>query len=108
MCDVVTGNVESNSSFAWQIMDYGGPGIWGLRVSHGYLDTKYAYLIAFKDYMLTRVAVVQDLAPNRRTTCKLSATPNSMPSPKSMLALESRFVTMRCKAVRAKVSLRYQ
>jgi hypothetical protein len=39
--DLVTGNAESSSLFAWQIMDYGGPGLWVVRVWHGYLDHKY-------------------------------------------------------------------
>ena len=38
--NAITGQPESASLFAWQIMAYAGPGLWILRVWHRYMDTR--------------------------------------------------------------------
>ena len=39
--DVVTGIPSSSSLWAWQVVDYAGPGLFRLRVWHGYIDPRY-------------------------------------------------------------------
>jgi hypothetical protein len=52
--DVVTGNAESASLFGWQAIDYRGPGLFVVRVWHGYLDKKYVFLFFFPVLLVTQ------------------------------------------------------
>jgi hypothetical protein len=90
--DVVTGVPQSASLWAWQVVDYAGPGLFVVRVWHGYLDPKYALSILLLLVMLSGWEACADEVVGlgrvlcRRMARRRSATRITMASTRSMLA----------------------